>query len=803
MASVCPECGTASVGGERSCPACGRSIVDPANSGRQPKTGGSPSNPGPWVATVLIAVLVLCCLSVVGIALLDELIPDHPWRTLVLGTSTPTATLPPTPTFSPALTATATLVATPTEGMDAFEPDDTMAVATMIETDGMPQTHTLDPPGDRDYLSFEVAAGMRYTVETGNLGAACDTVLVLHDEDGTELTDDDDGGEQELASRLSWTAREDGLLFIEVRSFDEEAEPGNREYDVWVSESEPIPVDEDEYEPDDTLEQANEILLGIPQAHGLHEPADRDWVFFEAVEGKTYVIETSGLRGGMDTIIFLHSEEGEQLAQNDDGGSESQASRITWNAESSGALYVVIQDYYGYEVTPETGYTISVVEGVPYEADAFEPDDSQEQAGAIEVGSYQTHDLHDTGDQDWTCFEGTAGTNYVIETFNLGDNIDTHLALYDASGRQLAEDDDSGYEDLASLLRWTARETGTICFLTRDLGDSRAGPGTEYSVAVLEEGTDLLFPDVYEPDDTMASATTIELGDAQSHNLHAEADHDWLSFQAEEGVTYVVETYHLGAGIDTVILLYDVDGQELAQDDDEGDEPRASRISWTAETAGTVYVLARDYKDDRADRSMTYDISVYESESGPDRTVPSVYLADGSYHIVAVNHSQLVVGISRRLSLDEFSLEVDAQQVSGDDDNEYGLVCGYQDDDNYYELAISGDGYVGFFVKQRGRWEQISPFSWTETINQGNAVNRLRLEVAEGMFSLYLNDELALEESDQRFGEGLIGFGCGSFTEGILHCSFDNLSVWDQRGTLVWRDNFDDNSGEWYQSPAR
>jgi hypothetical protein len=701
------------------------------------------------------------------------------------------------------VTAEPTAAGTPTEGLDAFEPDDTMALAKSIDTNGIPQSHTLDPPGDHDYLSFEVEAGMSYTVETGNLGLACDTVLVMYDEDGTKLADDDDGGEQELASRLSWTAREDGLLFIEVKSFDEEAQAGNTEYDIWVSKSEPIHVDEDEYEPDDTLEQAREILLGIPQTHGLHHAADRDWVFFEATRGKTYVIETSDLRGGTDTIIFLHDGEGKELAENDDGGSESTASRITWSAESSGRLYVAIEDYYGYEVTPEAGYTISVVEGVPYEADAYEPDDSQDRAGDIEVGSFQTHDVHDTGDHDWMCFEATAGTDYVIETFNLGNSIDTYLALYDTSGLQLAEDDDSGQEELASSIRWTAQETGTLCLLARDLEDSVAGPGTEYSVAVLEEGAELFFPDSYEPDDTMPSARTIELGEVQSHNVHIEADHDWLSFEVEEGVTYIVETYCLGEGMDTIVFLYDEDGQEVAQDDDGGREPRASRISWTAERAGTAYALVRDYKDNRSDPSMTYDVSVYESGSGPDLTTSSVYIADGSYHIVAVDPSELVVGVSQRLSLDEFSLEVDAQQVSGDDDNEYGLVCGYQNEDNYYELAISGDGYVGFFAKRQGRWEPISPFSWSEAINRGNAVNRLRLEVADGTFLLYVNDELTLQESDRRFREGLIGFGCGSYSAGVLHCSFDNLSVWDQGGTLVWEDSFEDNSGEWYLSPVR
>ncbi|HUV73535.1 MAG TPA: hypothetical protein VMW79_04445, partial [Anaerolineae bacterium] len=150
-----------------------------------------------------------------------------------------------------------------------------------------------------------------------------------------------------------------------------------------------------------------------------------------------------------------------------------------------------------------------------------------------------------------------------------------------------------------------------------------------------------------------------------------------------------------------------------------------------------------------------------------------------------------------------FSLEVDAVQVSGDDDNEYGLVCGYQDEDNYYELAVTGDGFVGFFANEHGNWSSISDFATSDAVNQGNARNHLRLEVNDGFFFFYVNGRLALQESDYRFTEGLIGFGCGSFSEPGLHCSFDNLRVWDENGTLVWEEDFDDNSGDWYQSPAR
>ncbi|HJX37232.1 MAG TPA: PPC domain-containing protein, partial [Anaerolineae bacterium] len=264
---------------------------------------------GPWIATALIAALLLCCSSLVGVMLLDELMPSRPFQTLMLGSPTSTATEPAQATPTPTSTPTPAL-STPPPAQDPFEPDDTLAQASPMGTEGDRQAHILSPAGDRDYVSLQVEAGVRYTVETGGLGSQCDTVVTLYDQDGTELAQDDDGGNESLASRLSWTAREDGALFAEVRQFDEDAELEDTGYEIWVSESEPLVLEEDEYEPDDTLEQANEILLGSSQAHTIHQPEDRDWVFFGVQAGQTYVVETSGLQGGMDTIIFLHDEEG-------------------------------------------------------------------------------------------------------------------------------------------------------------------------------------------------------------------------------------------------------------------------------------------------------------------------------------------------------------------------------------------------------------------------------------------------------------------------------------------------------------
>lgn len=691
MAQVCGECGASNADSDRFCRDCGKPLSGSDVPVTYQTIDGEARSIGPWVAITLIGALLLCCLSVIGIALLDELVPAHPLRIFLVGTPSPTPTLAPTATFPPTETriATATYTATPELGADSFEPDDRVTQANEIDTNGRPQTHTLSPAGDQDFVSFQAREGMEYTIETSNLGDGCDTVLTLYDEDGTELASDDDGADEPLASRLTWIAGTDGTLFIEVINLDEEAEAEDTHYDLWVLENEPVAFQEDEYEPDDTMAQAVEILVETPQTHGIHVQGDHDWVFFQAEDGVTYVIETSNLGSEIDTIIYLYDEDGDELAQDDDGGEEYLASRITWIADSTRILYVMIRDYSDARGGPDMQYNISVAEAEPSEADAYEPDDTQDQAGEIEIGLYQSHNLHVMGDHDWISFQAIEGTTYIIETFNLGSRIDTIICLYDANRQELASDDDGADEPLASRLIWTADEDGVLYTMVQALGDNQAGPGTGYGVSVSKVETPLLIPDEHEPDDTREEATGIEVGEIQTHSIHIEGDHDWLSFQAVEGTTYVVETSNLGQEVDTIIFLYDEDGEELVQDDDSADEPRASRMTWTADKAGGFYVMVRDYKDNKAEHDMGYDISIRESE--PDLGEAEAYVANRVYHIVVHQTNSFIVDSSKQLSLEYFTLEADTPQVTGDEDSEYGLVQGYQDNDNYYEVAISGD----------------------------------------------------------------------------------------------------------------
>ncbi len=120
------------------------------------------------------------------------------------------------------------------EGADPYEPDDSISQASPIDTDGTYQSHTFHVNVDVDYVSFLAEEGVEYSIHTGNLEGACDTVIYLYDEEGTELDYDDDQGEESFASGLVWVAPEGGIHYIAVDDFHGQAGP-EVSYRIWIS----------------------------------------------------------------------------------------------------------------------------------------------------------------------------------------------------------------------------------------------------------------------------------------------------------------------------------------------------------------------------------------------------------------------------------------------------------------------------------------------------------------------------------------------------------------------------------------
>jgi len=148
--------------------------------------------------------------------------------------------------------------------------------------------------------------------------------------------------------------------------------------------------------------------------------------------------------------------------------------------------------------------------------------------------------------------------------------------------------------------------TGAVGELDND--NNIYAAGTEICVATA---------DAYESDDTAATASTIGVGETQTHNFDGPGDRDWAKFRAEAGQSYLLTTADLGASSDTYLYLYDTDGVTLLASNDDYGGTLASQIEWIAPTTGTYYVLVQHWNPNAGGCGTRYNLAIGE---------PSLYL---------------------------------------------------------------------------------------------------------------------------------------------------------------------------------
>lgn len=150
---------------------------------------------------------------------------------------------------------------------------------------------------------------------------------------------------------------------------------------------------------------------------------------------------------------------------------------------------------------------------------------------------------------------------------------------------------------------------------------------------------------------------------------------------------------------------------------------------------------------------------------------------DGVMRIYIAVPDQLAWTVAGR-DLRDFHLTVEATQVAGPDDNEYGILVRLQDHDNFYRFSISGDGF--FLVSKFVDGQPILLGSnWTpaEAIRQGKSTNVLEVVCQGNTFAFLVNGQQLAQVTDDQFAHGDIGLYAGSFYEGGVEVHFDNLRV--------------------------
>ncbi len=151
---------------------------------------------------------------------------------------------------------------------------------------------------------------------------------------------------------------------------------------------------------------------------------------------------------------------------------------------------------------------------------------------------------------------------------------------------------------------------------------------------------------------------------------------------------------------------------------------------------------------------------------------------EGGVLRIAIAAPNQLAWASAGKDLRDFRLTVEASQVAGPDDNEYGVLVRMQDPRNFYAFSVSGDGYflVSRFV-DGVRQPLGADWSPSDAVHPGTGTNVLEVVVQGNRLTFIVNDRQLAQVEDDRFVHGDVGLYAGSFYEGGVEVHFDNLRV--------------------------
>ncbi len=158
-----------------------------------------------------------------------------------------------------------------------------------------------------------------------------------------------------------------------------------------------------------------------------------------------------------------------------------------------------------------------------------------------------------------------------------------------------------------------------------------------------------------------------------------------------------------------------------------------------------------------------------------------VEIAEGTLNISTSQTGQIWWTNAGR-DFSDMIVTVQARQSSGPNNNAYGVLCRYQDENNFYIFLISGDGYYAIGKYQTGEQQitYLTPnqeYVFSDLINQGVATNLLRVSCIGNELSLSVNGLPLITVQDDSFSGGDVGLGVSTLEPGTAVVQFDDLLV--------------------------
>ena len=460
-------------------------------------------------------------------------------------------------------------------------------------------------------------------------------------------------------------------------------------------------------------------------------------------EGITLDIDADQFDSSLDSVLRLFDSQGNELGLSDDLPAPGEVFTLdpylTFVANTPGDYYVGVSSVsnnnyslfdidrdssdvsddaaksYDLEINivdviPEEDSDDTIPEAISTELDS--PGESATFSEEIDVGrDIDIYQLQlDTGD----------GLILDIDASEFDSSLDSQLRLFDADGNELASNDDSPAlgEDFTSdsYLSYTAEANGDyyvgVSTAGNDSYDALNGRTNLFQNSSINSGSYELNIDIVEVesdndfDNTISEANSTVIASnlpgqnsiAIEDSIDPQGDVDVFELYLDSGDTLTLDlnAAELETGLDSALLLFDSQGNEIDRNDDaaapgEDSSTIDSYLEFTADTAGNYYVGISGFPN------VDYDVINGRDNLGFERGTFSV----GDYELV-INSLDNLVGTDEVDILFGYSNSTLVRGLEGDDsitggeNNDY--LAGDSGDDtlsgnNGNDTLIGGTGF--------------------------------------------------------------------------------------------------------------
>jgi S1-C subfamily serine protease len=174
------------------------------------------------------------------------------------------------------------------------------------------------------------------------------------------------------------------------------------------------------------------------------------------------------------------------------------------------------------------------------------------------------------------------------------------------------------------------------------------------------------------------------------------------------------------------------------------------------------------FQDDFSNSNSGWDVGSLDNGS--------VDYVNGEYQVEVFTDNYVIWGNAYQY-YDDVVVSVDVRVIEETGVGEFGVICRYQDFDNFYFLEATEDGYFGIWKYQDDEFTALVDWTASDVIPTDGSAFTLTAACVGDTLSLAVNGVPLAEVNDANIPQGDVGLIAGTWDYGGLAVAFDNIVV--------------------------